>query len=171
MGSGSTRKDALAGHPRLLRCDVVNRAGGAGLRYVELEQFRLWEYMMRTRHGIEVRGLRVGLWLTSPEFRANAGPLLHGGTAEEVTQITISAFNTRHHYTLDTVRYVPTDQFESVKEILMSHVADSGLEGQNFDVRERHGVCVSRAIEDPEIELVLGLSDMEMQPDGGATAS
>lgn len=168
MGSVSPPRDALAGHPRLLRCDVVNAAGGLGLRYVELEQFRLWEYMMRTRHRIEVRGIRVGLWLTSSEFRANSGPLLHGGSAEEVTQIRISSFNTRHHYTLETVRYVPTEQFDSVKQILLSHVADSDADRQRFDVRERHGVCVSRAIEDPEIELILGLSDMEMQPDGAA---
>lgn len=166
MGNGSSQRNALAGHPRLLRCDVVNTAGGTGVRYVELEQFRLWEYMMRTRHKLEVRGIRVGLWLTSPEFRANAGTLLHGGSAEEVTQIRISAFNTRHLYTLETVRYVPTEQFESVKEILLSHVADSDAERQNFDVSEHHGVCVSRVIEDPEIELVLGLSDMEMQPSG-----
>lgn len=168
MGSGPSRRNALAGHPRLIRCDVVNTAGRTGVRYVELEQFRLWEYMMRTRHKLEVRGIRVGLWLTSPEFRANAGTLLHGGAAEEVTQITISSFNSRHSYTLETVRYVPTDQFESVKEILLSHIADAGAERQHFDVCEHHGVCVSREIEDPEIELVLGLSDMEMQPTGAA---
>lgn len=170
MEPGSSQPDALAGHPRLVRCDVVNAAGQAGLRYVELEQFRLWEYMMRTRHGIEVRGLRVGLWLTSSAFRANAGPLLHGGLVEEVTRIAISRRNPRHHYTLEIVRYVPTDKHESVRQILLSHVADSEADSGYFDLSERHGVCVSRLIEDPEIELILGLSDMEMQPHGTAPA-
>lgn len=170
MQPESSQPEALAGHPRLLRCDVVNAAGESGLRYVELEQFRLWEYMMRSRHNIEVRGLRVGLWLASSATRENTGPLLHGGLVEDVTRIVVSRHNPRHRYTLDIVRYVPTDRYESVKRILLSHVADSETENEYFRLSESHGVCVSRLIEDPEIELILGLSDMEMQPHETASA-
>lgn len=154
--------DVSTGHPRLLRCEVLNDAGEASIRYVELEQYRLWEHMMRTRHGIEVSRLQLGLWLSSSRFQANPEPFLHSGQVEDVACIMISWFNPRHHYTLDIVRYVPTEQCDSVKEILLSHVSDSKRQSEYFDLDVRHGVCVSRVIEDPGVELILGLSDMEV---------
>lgn len=154
--------DASMGRPRLLRCEVLNSDGETSIRYVELEQFRLWEHMVRTRHEIEVQNVQLGLWLPSSEFRGNPELFLHSGEVEDVSCIVIGWFNPRHHYTLDIVRYVPTSQCESVKRILLSHVSGEKRESQYFNLTEQHGVCVSREIEDPGVELILGLSDMEL---------
>lgn len=169
MEPQASHESPAVGHPRLLRCTVKNPAGETSVRYVELEQFRLWEYMMRTRHNIEVNELQLGLWMPASEYRSKSELLAHSGEVEDVSCAMISWFNPRHHYTLDIVRYVPTDQYESVKQILLSHISQSRRQSDNFQLTELHGVCVSRVIEDPEVELILGLSDMEIGLDESNT--
>lgn len=162
MESGNPQTRSPGGHPRLLRCEVANSANERSLRYVELEQFRLWEYMMRNRHDISVQKFHLGLWVAISEFEANPGPFEHGGQIEEVACITISWFNPSHNYTLNIMRYVPTDQCETVKQILLSHIAGSKRGAPAIDLSEEHGVCISRVIQAPEVELILGLSDMDV---------
>lgn len=160
------QSDALSGHARLLGCEVLNPAGESSVRYVDLEQYRLWEYMMRTRHGIEVRVAQLGLWVGPSEYHANPDRFMHMDAADEVTRITIGRFNPRHNYTFETVRYVPTAEFESVKQIFLSHLSRAEEQSEHFELTEWHGIYVSRTVEQPEMELILGLSDIEMEPRG-----
>lgn len=161
MDTGMRERGGLAGRPRLLRCEVVNRSGDGSIRYVELEQFQLWQFMMRTRHGIEVRALQLGLWFDSLEYFQHAASFVHGGSAEEVTRITVSVFNPLHHYILDIDRYAPSQDSATVKEILVSHLADADFDRENLDLVERPGVCVTRTLVDPAVELILGLSTLD----------
>lgn len=163
MATGSTGQDGSSGHPRLLACEVLGTAGGPSLRYVELELFRLWEYMMRTRHGLEVRVTGLGLWVGPSEFDANPDGFAHMGESDEVTRFAISRFNPRHNYTFDIVRYVPTAEFGSVREILLSHVSGTELRSEDVELSERHGVYVGKPVAQPEIELILGLSEIDLQ--------
>ncbi|MDX1608816.1 MAG: hypothetical protein R3225_01700 [Halofilum sp. (in: g-proteobacteria)] len=158
------------GHARLLRCTMLNRAGKSSIRYVELEQYRLWAYMMESRHGFTVQDLQLSLWVNSSEFRDKTDLFLHCGNVEEVSRIAFCWFNPRHHYTLDVARYVPSEQYESVKQILLSHVSESSREAQAFRLDEQHGFCVNQAVDDPGLELILGISDAGFQADATATA-
>lgn len=164
----TTANSAVFGRPRLLGCEVAGTDHETGIRYIELEKFRLWEYVMQMEHGLPVQARRLGLWITYDEFNANSGPFLHGGEIEDVTCITISWFNPKRHYTLDVVRYVPTLHCESLKEILLSHVGEDGRNSRFLDVDEQAGVFVSQAIDEPELDLVLGLSDIHVKLDEGA---
>lgn len=166
MESGTREGNGRAGHPRLVRCEVENPAGEVSARFVELEQFQLWQYMMRTRHGIEVRARGLGLWFDSLEYFRHAASFGHGGAVEEVTRITLSAFNPLHHYVLDIDRFVPRRDRATVREILLSHLRGSDLAREHLELDERHGVCVLRALEDPALELILGLSTLEVDPTG-----
>lgn len=161
METGNPEAEVMTGHPRLLRCVVVNKTNDTSLRYVELEQFRLWQYMMSNRHGISVQQVHLGLWMPESEFETNPELFLHGGQVEEVSRITISWFNPSHNYTLHIMRYVPVEQCKTVKEILLSHITTSKQEKRAIELSEHQGVCVNRSIEEPEVELILGLSDME----------
>lgn len=162
----SANPNTLSGHPRLLGCEVLKTTGGSSIRYVELEQFGLWEYMMRTRHGLEVRVTQLGLWVGPSEFHANPDAFLHMGSADDVTRITIHRFNPRHNYTFEIVRYTPTSEFESVKRILLSHISSAEARSEYFELTESHGTYVSKAIEQPELELILGLSDIGLHSHG-----
>lgn len=158
------------GHPRLLRCRMLNPAGKTSIRYVELEQYRLWAYMMETRHGFRVQELKLSLWVNASEFRDKKDLFLHSGDVEDVSRIAFSWFNPRHNYTLDVARYVPSKQYESVKRILLSHVSESSRQSEAFRLDEQHGVCVNQAVEDPGLDLILGISDAGFQADAAATA-
>lgn len=155
----SAHPNTWSGHPRLLGCRVLNAARESSVRYVELEQFGLWEYMMRTRHGLEVRVAQLGLWVGPSEFRANPDAFLHMGSADDVTRIAISRFNPRHNYTFEIVRYTPTAEFESVKQIFLSHISSAEAQSEYFELTELHGTYIGKTIEQPETELILGLSD------------
>jgi len=44
------------------------------------------------------------------------------------------------------------------------------VDSQYVDLVERHGMCVCRTVEEPAVELILGLSDLESFADGTAAA-
>ena len=64
----------------LVRCEITNRDGDPGVRYVEHSLFRLWQYMMANKHGLVVHGLAVCLWLPEQEWQAQ-GIRAGGGTS------------------------------------------------------------------------------------------
>src|SRR5690606_20011941 len=94
-------------HPRLIRSSV-HRMDDT-VRYVELDHFRLWEYMMQHRHGFTVDSHALCLWLGEETFMRNAGPFSHAGELVDVDRILITVFDPNHHYLFDIQRYVPTE--------------------------------------------------------------
>lgn len=169
MKSETPKPKSSVGHPRLLRCSMENPAGNTSIRYVELEQFRLWAYMMESRHGIIVDDVQLSLWVTPEEFRDKFDLFIHSGQVEDVSRIAIGWFNPHHHYTLETTRYVPTKHYKTVKRILLSHIPESNKQSRMLSVDEHHGVCINQVIEDPGVELILGLSDVGFGPRAAAT--
>lgn len=145
-------------HPRLLRCEIINGTGQAGVRYVELGQFKLWEHMMRTRHSIEVRKMRLCLWIGEATYMRNAGPFNHAGQIEQVDQITASVFDPQHHYLFEVQRYVPVEETEMVSDILLSHVPAHIVKQDGFTLDVVNGYCVEREIDASSLDLVLGIS-------------
>lgn len=168
MLSEGVVRSPVGGHPRLVGCEVVNAARERSIRYIELEKYRLWVYAMYSRHNIEVHPIQLGLWVDYREFESNPEPFRHGVSIEDVTCIVISWFNPRHKYSFDVTRYVPTGESESVKDILLSHISQSEARSERFDVVQHHGVYVSKTIEEPDAELILGLSGMEMHLNGSS---
>lgn len=170
MEHGTSKMDPVSGRARLLRCSMQNPAGKTSIRYVELEQFRLWAYMMETRHGFTVQALQLGLWVNSSEFRDKKDLFLHAGNVEDVSRIVFSWFNARHHYLLKVARYIPSEHYETVKQILLSHVSESSRQSDALGLEEQHGVCVNQPVDDPGLELILGINDAGYQADAAATA-
>lgn len=160
----NTLQTSDPGHPRLLRCDTVNAAGEAAVRFVELEYYRLWEYMMRQEHGIEVRHLRLCLWLGETTFMRNAGPYSHGGEVEDVNRITLSIFDRQHSYFLHVKRYVLAEESQLMEGVLLSHVPDDIQASGDMEIEVTAGICVGHDIAEPSLELVLGLSGFDESP-------
>lgn len=153
--SGNTTNGHL--HPRLIRCTV--HGADDSVRYVELVQFRLWEYMMQHRHGLTVDGRALCLWLGEETFLRNAGPFSHAGELVDVDRILITVFDPDHHYLFDIQRYVPTEDAQAVSEILLSHLPANLTRRKDYDLDITHGYCVERALNPEALHLVLGLAD------------
>ena len=54
---------------KLVRCEIrrPEDPNGASIRYVPLEIYGLWEFLMTEKHGFEVLSARSSLWLDSEE--------------------------------------------------------------------------------------------------------
>lgn len=143
-------------HPRLIRCTV--HGDQDTVRYVDLAQFRLWEYMMQHRHNLAVSGHALCLWLGEETFMRNAGPFSHAGDLVDVDRIRITVFDPDHHYLFDIQRYVPTEDSDTVSDILLSHLPANLTRQQDYDLDITHGYCVERRLDPKALDLVLGLA-------------
>ena len=127
---------------KLVRCDVMRGAGSTTLstRYVPLEIFGLWEYLMSERHGFRVSEPRASLWLDmedTPEAAYGASEY------DRVTEVTVFVYSDRDDMFTRVCRYFPSGDLETLKPIFLAHyAAESGrLRAQ---VRERQGIWIHR---------------------------
>lgn len=128
---------------KLVRCEI-RKAGTSGAlqtRFIPLEIFGLWEYLMTTKHGFEVLAPRASLWLDvedSPEAAyAESG-------YDRVTEVSAFVYSGRDQMFTRACRYFPADECETLKSIFLSHyVAGEGR--PQTHVRERQGVWLHRA--------------------------
>jgi hypothetical protein len=126
---------------KLVRCEIRREGDGtlSTPRYVPLEIFGLWEFLMTRKHGFNVDDSRASLWLDledAPEAAYSQDQF------ERVTEVTVFVYSDRDDMFTRVRRYFPTGECESLKAIFLSHYPSSGkLESQ---VRERPGIWIQR---------------------------
>ena len=127
---------------KLVRCEV--RRSGAEregqVRYVPLEIYGLWEYMMVTKHGFDVAEPRASLWLDmedSPETAYGENQY------ERVTEVTAFVYSGRDEMFTRCCRYFPTHDLPQLKPIFLAHYEEHGSRLQTH-VRERQGIWLIR---------------------------
>jgi hypothetical protein len=127
---------------KLVRCEIrpAGAHGPATTRFVPLEIFGLWEYLMRTRHAFDVLAPRASLWLDmedSPEAAYDTDQY------ERITEVTAFVYSRRDDMFTRACRYFPSEECDRLKEIFLSHYHDSeGRVGPH--VRERPGIWLRR---------------------------
>ena len=92
---------------KLVRCEIRRRgsSGPTSPRFIPLEIFGLWEYLMSTRHDFEVIRPRASLWLDmedSPESAYNENQY------ERVTEVTAFVYSGRDEMFTRCCRYFPS---------------------------------------------------------------
>lgn len=143
---------------RLVRCLVVNAAGQLGFRYVELDHYKLWEYLVLREHRLTVRQAWLVLWCPEAEFQHHASTFEHAGDVERVDRIHIDIFDAHHHYTLGIDRYARQADIPYVRDILLKHMsADQSRNGQ-WQLAHIPGRGVITSQIDPAHPAVLGLT-------------
>src|SRR5437867_2588334 len=127
---------------KLVRCEI-RRRGGAGpgsARFIPLEIFGLWEYLMSTKHEFTVDSPQASLWLDMEDSPAGA---YAEGQYDRVTEVTIFVYYARDDMFTRVCRYFPSADCEAVKRILLSHY--DGTEGKvRPQIRERTGMWIHR---------------------------
>jgi len=129
---------------KLIRCELRRRGSkhAGSPRYIPLEIFGLWEYMMDKRHGFEVSNPRASLWLDmedSPESAYNENQY------ERVTEVTAFVYSGRDEMFTRCCRYFPSIELEKLKPIFLSHYEDTAARLQTH-VRERQGIWLMREV-------------------------
>jgi hypothetical protein len=127
---------------KLLRCHIRPRGGsGKGSeRFIPLEIFGLWEFLMTQRHDFEVVSPSASLWLDmedSPEAAYSDHQF------ERVTEVTAFVYSGRDDMFTRARRYFATSECDRLKSIFLAHYRDEGARLQT-QVRERPGIWLHR---------------------------
>jgi len=123
---------------KLVRCEVRPRDGSRlpSPRFIPLEIFGLWEFLMSTKHDFDVLEPRASLWLDmedSPEAAYSESQY------ERVTEITAFVYSGRDDMFTKACRYFRTLECEQLKGIFLSHYVETGAH-----VREKQGIFLLR---------------------------
>lgn len=149
---------------RLVRCLVANSLGETSIRFVELDHYKLWEYLIQHRHQLSVRQAWLVVWCTESEFARHAAAFERGGDVEEVDRIHIEIFDARHHYTLGVDRYVRRSEVDLVRNVLLKHVPD-GLRSEGLcELKHAAGYGIITSDFDATNPAVLGLAGDATDP-------
>ena len=127
---------------KLVRCQVRREdsvAAGTS-RYIPLEIFGLWEYMMKSRHGFEILNPSASLWLDMEDSPESA---YSDNQFERVTEVTAFVYSGRDDMFTRCCRYFPSTDLDSLKPIFLSHYEDTAARLQTH-VRERSGIWLMR---------------------------
>jgi len=121
---------------KLLRCLVINRYQETSIRFVEFDAFKLWEYLMNTKHGLKVSDPRLCLWVHEDEYGDHASVFERAGDVEPVNRIVVDLFDGEYGFSQTITRYARDTETPRVVEILRSHIpsALSASDDCNIDV-------------------------------------
>lgn len=127
---------------KLVRCEI-KRAGSAGtVRYVPLEIFGLWEFLMREKHQFEISASVASLWIDVDE---NPEVAYGENQYERVTEVTLLRYSEADGMFSKVNRYFPTEEYPELKGLLLKHyegVRDPSA--PNLQLKERQGVWIRR---------------------------
>ncbi|MBI1795632.1 MAG: hypothetical protein HY076_07945 [Candidatus Eisenbacteria bacterium] len=132
---------------KLVRCEIRRRGADEPLspRYIPLEIFGLWEYLMSRKHEFEIVSPCASLWLDmedSPEAAYSENQY------ERVTEVTVFVYSGRDGMFTRVCRYFPTSECEAVKRIFLAHYAGDA-ERVRPQIRERTGIWIHRELAAP----------------------
>jgi hypothetical protein len=144
---------------KLNRCGLTPAEGRTQTRFVEFELFKLWQYMMQSKHGMHVSDLAMCLWVNEQDFLAKQSLYERSGNIEPVNKLTVSIFDERNGFTHITNRFALQSDTEQVKAVLLSHVPDSLESSDNFTLTLTPGRAIERGAISGLSEISLGLSN------------
>jgi hypothetical protein len=127
---------------KLVRCEIRPRGSNAlpTPRFIPLEIFGLWEFLMTSKHGFEVLEPRASLWLDMEDSPETA---YHEHQYERVTEVTAFVYSGRDEMFTRACRYFRSEDCERLKAIFLAHYHGGGLKLQTH-VRERQGIWLNR---------------------------
>jgi hypothetical protein len=129
---------------KLVRCEIRHPRdpNGNSTRYVPLEIFGLWEFLMKNRHGFEINDSRASLWLDAEEAPESA---YDEHQFDRVTEISVFLYSGRDDMFTRVCRYFPSSECGALKRIFLAHYPQEASRIQPH-VRERAGIWIHREI-------------------------
>ena len=129
---------------KLVRCEIrkPDAEGNATVRYVPLEIFGLWEFLMCQKHRFEVTRSVASLWIDVDETPEAA----YGENQyERVTEVQLLRFSERDGMFARVRRYFPTADYPHLKELLLRHYENAAdPDGPQLQLKERQGIWIRR---------------------------
>ena len=129
---------------KLIRCEVRRPdSDRTSIRYVPMEIFGLWEFLMKHKHGFQVCNQGASLWIDveeSPEV-AYSEPAY-----ERVTEVTLFVYSEPDGMFTRICRYFPSESYQELKPIFLSHyVGSRSAADMGPQLREKEGIWIKRS--------------------------
>ena len=144
---------------KLIRCQLTSPGGNRQTRFIEFELFKLWQYMMQNKHGFDVSGLTMGLWVSEKDYLSKQSLYERSGDIISVDRLTVSIFDQRNGFTHVTHRFAHQDDSDQVKAILLSHVPETLINSDDFTLEVTPGRTIEKGPISGMSEISLGLSN------------
>ena len=141
---------------KLIRCNVINRYNEESIRFIELSNFKLWEYLMTNKHGIKIGNMSLCLWVSDEEFKENENLYLHSGEVENVNRVVVDMFNEEYGFSNAITRFVRGSETDQVIKILTSHVPKEMVNTDTCQVDTYQGYSIVKKA-NAERSALLGL--------------
>jgi hypothetical protein len=129
---------------KLVRCEIrrPDSEGDPTVRYVPLEIFGLWEFLMRSKHRFEVTRTVASLWIDVDETPEVA----YGENQyERVTEVELLRYSDQDGMFSRVSRYFPTIEYPALKELLLRHSeSENNPDDPHLQVKERQGIWIRR---------------------------
>ncbi len=135
---------------KLVRCEVSKVQGFGGpeapsRRYVPLDIFQLWEFLMRERHDFTITDSEISLWFERGEATRSS---YSGLEVEPVTRVELFFYSPDDGMLHQKIRYFPSadgKQYGNIRDTFLSHFRE-GIEsrGGSLNYREHPGVWINR---------------------------
>ncbi|MFT4650178.1 MAG: hypothetical protein ACI8XX_002603 [Polaribacter sp.] len=140
---------------KLIHCTVTNRDNVSSARWIERPFFKLWHYMMTTKHGMRVDDPLACLWMGHKYYSQRENILSHSGESLNVDCIQLSIFDEADGFLEHTTRFVLREEALKHKDLLMGHLSDEIKKEASFEVQIYAGVCMTRYGSESHLELDL----------------
>jgi hypothetical protein len=124
---------------KLVRCEI-GRAGSseASVRYIPLDIYGMWKYLMLHKHQFDVKAAVPSLWV---ELEEAGGLALEESRVERVTEVRLYVFNDRESMLSEFFNDTATTEIYTVRPVLLKHYGSASAGGnQESRWRERQGV-------------------------------
>lgn len=142
---------------KLVRCDVLNRDKELSVRLIEIEAFKLWEYLMTHKHGLQVSNPSLCLWVSDAAYEENRAIFERAGDSEPADRILLDLYDAEYGFTHASVRYTRRSETEQVVSILKSHVPEPLRNSEACSVAIISGVVVQQWHDKATRPMILGL--------------
>ena len=106
---------------KLIRCLLSSPEGSETVRYIKFELFKLWQYMMITKHGFQISDMTLCLWVNEQQFQEKESLYSRSGEIQDVSRIVVSIYNKKNGFTHITNRHVPVEETERMRGVLLTH--------------------------------------------------
>ena len=144
---------------KLVRCELFNKNNVGSIRLVELTHFKLWEYMIQHKHGMEIRDKELCLWVSDDEYQKKLSLYSHAGKVERVNRVDVTVFASESSHCHTTHRYVADSETEELQNILLSHIPVATKDSEDYGVDVCSGYMISKMSSLKDEALVLGLNN------------
>ena len=129
---------------KMVRCLVRRRGSSAppSFRFVPLDIFGLWQYLMAERHGFDLVEARASIWI---DLEDQADVSFGRGEFERVDEVCLHVYSEKDGMFQRICRYFRTEERDRLAGVLLRHYAPHVYEdARRPQLSERAGIWIVR---------------------------